>query len=285
MKVLFSFLLITICQLAVAQNPPAYAIYSSDGNMVTYDQVIESALASDVVFLGELHDNPISHWLQLRITKSLYAKKKKKLLLGAEMFESDNQLLINEYLDSTISEKNFEQEVRSWPNHKTDYKPLLDFAKDNELRFIATNIPRRYANLVYRKGLEGLKGLSDEAKSYIAPQPITVDLELSTYKSMLEMSMGHGGENLPKAQAAKDATMGHFIVTNRGKKDLFVHYNGAYHSDHKEGIVWYVEHYAPGTKVVTLTTVSQEDISSLAEDNKGKADYIICVPDDMTSTY
>ena len=271
-----------------AQERPAYRIFHADGREATYGDVLQKAEKADVFFFGELHNNPICHWLQLEMTQDLYAAKKGKLALGAEMFERDNQLLIDEYLSGQVTQKSFEEEVRLWKNYTTDYKPLLEFAKAQKIPFIGTNIPRRYANLVFRKGLTALDSLSADAKAYIAPLPIEVDLTLPSYKDMVAAMGGHGGpnsDNLPKSQASKDATMGYFIAQNLNKGHLFVHYNGTYHSDLKEGTVWYLKKYAPRTDVVTLASTEQKDISQLAPESKGKADFILVVPSNMTKTY
>lgn len=100
-----------------------------------------------MVFFGELHDNPVAHWLELEITKDIHTDKGKDLILAAEMFETDNQLIIDEYFSDIIKESSFEKEVRLWKNYQTDYKPLISFAKENGLRFVASNIPRRYASI------------------------------------------------------------------------------------------------------------------------------------------
>jgi len=96
---------------------------------------------------------------------------------------------------------------------------------------------------------------------------------------------GHGGENLPKAQALKDATMAHFILQYYKPGSLFIHYNGAYHSENREGIVWYLRKQQPALNIITITTVSQKDIFHLLKENVNKADFIICVDEDMTTTY
>lgn len=236
---------------------------------------------------GELHDNPISHWLQLELTKDLCKLKKDSLVLGAEMFESDNQLILDEYLSGMITTGRFEGEARLWPNYKTDYRPLVEFAKSNKLQFVATNVPKRYASLINSKGFEGLEELSDEAKKFIPPLPIAYDPELNCYKSMLEMDGGMGSHitpNFPKAQAIKDATMAHFLLQNWSPGKLFIHFNGAYHSDNFESMNWYLKRANPDLKIITITTVSQEEIKELLEENTGKADFTICVVDNMTSS-
>ncbi|MEZ4996873.1 MAG: ChaN family lipoprotein [Bacteroidales bacterium] len=140
---------------------------------------------------------------------------------------------------------NSEAEVKSVKNYKTDYKPLVEFARKNALPFIATNIPRRYASMVSRGGFEELDSLNAEAKRFIAPLPALTDPELKCYKDKLCTACPARGakpnENFPKAQAIKDATMAHFIAENLTDGKTFIHYNGSYHSDNYLGIIHYPE--------------------------------------------
>ena len=136
--------------LSFRADKPAYNLYDSEGKKVKYQKMIEEISAADVVFFGELHDNPIAHWLEYEVTADLHKLVSDRLILGAEMFEADNQLLLDEYLGSEYEADKFEAEVKLWKNYKTDYKPLVEFARKNALPFIATNIPRRYASMVSR---------------------------------------------------------------------------------------------------------------------------------------
>lgn len=281
------FILFAAFTFAAMTDKAAYRIFTKEGKPANYDNLLKTARSADIVLFGELHNNPIAHWLQLELTKDLYQTAAANLALGAEMFEADNQLLLNEYLAGQISQKSFEDEARLWKNYATDYKPLVEFAKTNNLPFIATNIPRRYASAVFTGGLEALGALSPEAQQYIAPLPINIDLTLPGYQAMLDMG-GHGGgnaENMPKAQAVKDATMAHFILKNLQKGKQFIHYNGAYHSNNYEGIVWYLRKQNPNLKIVTISCTEQPDVTALDEENKNTADFIICTPESMTKTH
>ncbi|MEQ8703635.1 MAG: ChaN family lipoprotein [Phaeodactylibacter sp.] len=282
------FFLFLIVASLTAQDKPAYRIFDKKGNPATFEDLLKDSRKSDIVFFGELHNNPIAHWLQYELTAALHESIKGELALGAEMFESDNQLLMDEYLSGTIKDKTFEEEARIWNNYATDYKPLVEFAKTNNLSFTATNIPRRYASLVFKGGFESLEDLQEIARSYIAPLPVKYDASLPGYQKMVEMMGGHGGgsENFPKAQAIKDATMAYFISQNLPEKGVFLHYNGSYHSDHYEGIFWYLKNdYAPKAKITTITTVEQSGLSALEAENTGVADYTIVIIDTMTKTY
>ncbi len=263
----------------------AYVLFNSKGEKASYDQLLVEAKKADVVLFGELHDNPMCHWLQRELTEDLLAEKKENLVLGAEMFEADDQIALNEYLAGRISDKTLKEEVKLWNNFPTDYKPLLDIAKTNKLRFIACNIPRRYANMVYLKGEKVLDSIDIEAKKWIAPFPIKYDANLKCYKDIYESAGGHGGDNLPKSQAYKDATMAHFILKNWSKGKLFIHYNGAYHSNNHQGIEWYLKQQNPNLKVFVISSAEQKDNSKLEEAAMGSGDFIICTPTTLTKTY
>ena len=201
------------------------------------------------------------------------------------MFEADDQIALTEYINGKHSDKTFKEEVKLWQNFKTDYKPLLDFAKNNHLEFIAANIPRRYANLVYNKGIEKLDSLDPEAKKWICPLPMKYDADLKCYKEIYEAAGGHGGQNLPKSQAIKDATMAFFIIKNWTKEKIFIHFNGTYHSNYHQGIEWYLKQENPKLKIITIAATSQLAIDTLALSTINLADFIICTPESMTKTY
>jgi len=261
----------------------AYIIYKYDGTEVTYEQMLRTLARQKVVLFGELHNNAIAHWLQYEVTADLH--KKRDLILGAEMFEADNQKPLSDYVRGRINYKELDSLARLWSNTRTDYLPLVKFAKANKLDFIATNIPRRYARMVHRKGFDVLETLTPQEKSWMAPLPMPFDSNLPTYQSIIKMMGDHGSPKLVMAQACKDATMAHFIAKNYKEGALFIHYNGAFHSDYYEGILWYLQKEMSGNRFATISTVEQEDIYTLEEKHLDKADYIICVDKDVTKTY
>ncbi|CAM3875691.1 ChaN family lipoprotein [Aquirufa aurantiipilula] len=269
--------------MLLAKDKPAYRLFNAQGKEVSYRKMIKQISQQDVVLIGELHNNPISHWLELEIIQSCFLHR--NLVLGAEMFEQDNQGALSAYLAGKISAKGLDSTARLWRNYKTDYAPLVNFAKENHLKFIASNVPRKYASMVSKGGFEALNQLSLEEKSWMAPLPIPYDANLPGYQKMITMMPGHATPNMPKAQALKDATMAHFILKNWEENQLFIHVNGSYHSENYEGISWYLKLTKPNIKIATIATVSQKDITQLSQENRKIADYIICVEDDMTTTY
>jgi uncharacterized iron-regulated protein len=263
-----------------------FKVYEKGGTDLDTKSIVEKIKNADVILFGELHDNSLDHWLELRLEKEMFKEFGANLLIGSEMFEADTQIMIDEYFAGLYPSKNFEEEAKVWKNYPTDYKPILEFARQNKIKYIGTNIPRRYAAFVSRHGLDKLQELSDDAKKYIAPLPIPFDSTLSSYKQISLMPM-HSKDlkYMAQAQAVKDATMAHFILQNWKAGKKFLHFNGAYHSDDFQGIMWYLKKYNPDIKVVTITTVEAQNPDSLNNGDKNKADYIIVIPDDMTKTF
>jgi len=299
-------LLFGLLALSFRPDKPAYRLYDAKTKAVSYNQLLRRAADADVVLFGELHNNPICHWLELQLAKDLAEQKKGQFVLGAEMFETDNQTALSDYVQGRSSDKEFAAQARLWPNYDTDYKPLTTLAREQKLPFIATNIPRRYATLVARNGLSALDTLSAATKRLIAPLPLTVDLTRPGYKAMMDMmgGSGHGSGGTPnphsgttdmsanfaRAQAIKDATMAYFILQNRKPGQTLLHINGDYHSKNFDGIVGYLRDMAgPSLKILTISSVDVPDPERPKADSETTlsqlADFVIAIPADMTKTY
>ena len=328
-----------------AKSIQAYQIFDAQGKKVSYEQFLKaitvklqkSAPQPSVVLFGELHDNPIVHWLQYQTTSDLF-RVTPFMVLGAEMFETDQQAALNEYLNPTDTSAKtstvvtpmgavmggdpaydkFKKSTKLWPNFYTDYKPLVDFAKEHQMPFIATNIPRKYASLVYRGGFAALDTLPAEKKALFPTMPVAYDSSLGCYAEIFKATGGHGGQNLPKSQAVKDATMAWKIYQNlpsahygeqvmevsnsktspRVNPMVFIHYNGSFHSDNHESIEWYLRQeeksaaavqmrttMMPPMTIITISARMQDDVTQLETDNKGAGDFIIVTPNNMNRTH
>jgi uncharacterized iron-regulated protein len=284
MRILLFSLSFLFISLSFSQKEQAFVIYKSNGKKASYKQMKALALENQLVFFGEFHDNPISHWLEFELMLDLFAQHQSNLVLSFEMFEQDQQAILNDYLNGKLSDKLFKDSCRLWPNYETDYKPLLDFAKEKQLKVIAANIQRKYASLLFKKGRAALDTLSPLIKSQMAAVDFPVDTTLSQYQVVKEMG-AHMGANMVEAQAIKDATMAKFILAAMKNETRILHFNGAFHTDFKQGILWYIWKEKPEAKIMTISTVTQSNIYKLEKENSGKADFIICVPETMTRTH
>lgn len=290
MKNIFIAILLMSFGFAESQNFKTYQFYNIKGKEVKTDKLINELEEYDIVFFGENHNSSVNHWLQLKVTQALYEKKKGQIILGAEMFERDNQSQLNQYLSGKFDAKTLKDSARLWNNYATDYKPLVDFAKNKKLNFIATNIPRKYASQTSKEGLESLNKLSEKEKTYIAQLPIKVTLDTPGYTEMKAM-MGEHAEgtkvmNFISAQATKDATMAESILKNWQAGKTFIHYNGNYHSKEFGGIYWYIKQKNPNLKMAVISVFESEDPElKIPEKDYIPTNFNLIIPSDMTKTF
>src|SRR3989338_5868311 len=251
--VLITFLLASTHLLA--QSPQAYQWFTGSGKPVSFEKVVKALLPADAVFFGELHDDPIAHWMQNLLAQELFVKHGADFKLGAEMFERNQQAAVNRFLSGEWNEKTLQDSSKMWSNFSSDYLPLLTYARDNKIPYIATNIPRTYASRVFKKEL-----------------------------IKMGKEMHASGLNFALSQAIKDATMAYSMVENWEEGTHFLHLNGSYHSDFHQSIVWYLQQSKPQVKVITISTVTQGDLKKLEKEYLQKADFILVVPNGMTRT-
>jgi Uncharacterized iron-regulated protein len=238
-----------------------YRIYDAQGNPAALESIIDSLKDTDVLFLGEQHDDAVAHHLQNEIFRRAFERYggERKMALSLEMFERDVQIIVDEYLRGLITESHFLASSRPWGNYKTDYRPLVEFAKEKNLPVIAANAPRRYVNMVSRGGRDSLNALSAEARRWLAPLPFARASE--TYAKKFNALMGGSSEasmglnNILESQTLWDATMAFSIseYLKKTKNPLVVHLNGAFHTENRLGTP---EHLAKYSKKVRFTVVT-----------------------------
>jgi uncharacterized iron-regulated protein len=287
MKTYIIGVLILISLSIQAQVLPAYHIYNQKGKTSNFGKMVKELAKYDIVLFGEYHNSSIVHWLQLKTTEELYQRAGANLQLGAEMFERDNQEAINRYLAGETDDKKLAEEARLWKNHTTDYKPLLDFAKKHKLKMVATNVPRRYASTVAKKGQDSLLLESHEIP-WVVRLPYEVTLETPGYEEMRKMMGDHAGSramNFVAAQAIKDATMAESILNEWSPRNLFLHYHGDFHSKQYGGIYWYLKKAKPDLKIAVISLAESEDSGLGLPSDFIKTEFNIVVPKDMTKTY
>jgi uncharacterized iron-regulated protein len=278
--------------LASSQNLLAdhYKIYSnSKQKLITLDDITADMANADVLFFGEEHNDSTGHYMEYILFKKISDKYPGKIALSMEMFETDCQLVLDEYLSGLIREKNFITEARAWHNYK-DYRPLIEFAKETHIPVIAANAPARYTNMVNRLGLNSLEQLSAAARSYLPPLPIDTATG-AYYEKFSQVMGGHGsmaGMQLFQAQNLWDATMGwsiaRFFKSHNGYKILQI--NGGFHSEEKLGAAAQLKRYAPKIKILNIALYSDDsfdnpDWSKFAKDG----DYIILTDPKLPKTF
>ncbi len=167
-----------------AYTPGAYRVWTGAGEPARLEDVVAAMGAVDVVFIGESHDDPTGHMLEAELLERATERygagapdprgrddAGRAVALSLEFFERDVQLVVDEYLAGLITESAFTDASRPWSRYETDYRPLMEYAREQGLDVVAANAPRRYVTRVTREGRESLAALPDAAKAFLPPLP------------------------------------------------------------------------------------------------------------------
>jgi uncharacterized iron-regulated protein len=215
------------------------------------------------------------------------------VILSLEMFERDVQGALDDYLAGRIAEKDFLARSRPWDRYATDYRRMVELAKERRWRVVASNVPRSLASAVGRRGLAALDTLPPNDRANAARENVCPadDYRLRFLESMRSHSPGASpsaaADSLPTAmaerfylaQCVKDETMAESIVNARlagPRNAIVVHYDGAFHSDYAQGTASRVARRQPGWRIAVVTAIPVADpaVAPIVT-QRGKADFVI----------
>jgi uncharacterized iron-regulated protein len=278
----FTFLML-LCLPALTMAQSNYKIYNTATQKpATLDDIINDMAKADVLFYGEEHNDSVGHAIELALFTKLVEKHQSKAALSLEMFETDTQPILNEYLANLIREKNFISDARAWNNYK-DYRPMVELAKQKHLPVIAANAPGRYTNRVTRLTLKSLDQLDALAKTYLPPLPIDTATG-AYYDKFVNIMGGHanmGGMNIYQSQNLWDATMAWSIAkyfkAHAGSKIMQM--NGGFHSEDKLGAAAQLKKYAPDARVINVAAFADEKFSEVDWSKYSKSNNYIIITD------
>lgn len=236
---MFRYIFLSIAfTISVACHSQKFTVYTAATMQpISVDSAALSLSTANVIFFGEQHDDSLTHVAENEFLQALYKIRQGDLALSLEMFETDGQVALNEYLNGFINEDRLITDARGWGNYK-DYRPMVEFAKQHKFPVIAANAPRRYVNLVARRGMNSLDSLSKEAKGWLPPLPYDT-LSGAYHEKFMKLMGGHGSSNIYYSQSLWDASMSYsiyrFLKQKKNRKKLVYHVCGSFHSDGKMG--------------------------------------------------
>lgn len=243
-----------------------YQLATPKGERISIQNLPVDIENADVILIGEWHTHAGIHRFQTDLLKQM-VENGHPIALSMEQFARDAQPVLDEYLAGEIGEQYLIQKANAWPNYESDYRPLVEFAKGQQLPIIAANAPKPIVRCIGRVGIDYIERLTPDQRQWIAAEINTQD---SPYKSTFMASMHHGNpaqnENQFAAQVTWDETMAESIVrylrTNPERKVL--HIAGMFHTQQGLGTAASILRRNPNLKVVIITPVG--DITTQSDD-------------------
>ena len=274
-------------QTPLPDSVPHRVYDAQAGRWTDFGALVDSVAAADVAFVGEQHDDPATHRLQHALLEAL-AGRGERVVVGLEMFEPDVQPLLDRYLAGDTTEEAFLAGSRPWPRYATDYRPLVELARSRGWPVVAGNVPRRIAAGVSRAGLDTLAALPEAERAWAAAER---ECPRDAYHALFaEQMQAHpmpgtaeeqsaAVDRFYAAQCLKDETMAESVVRSlerHGPGALVVHFNGAFHTDRRLGIVPRVQRRAPSARVVVVSAVPVADLDRVdPAEFRDRGDFVL----------
>lgn len=301
----------------------AYRVFTGAGEPASLEDIVAAMADHDVVFIGEAHDDPTGHMLEAELLERARAAygtggsddsaaapsddapgvgAARTVALSLEFFERDVQLVVDEYLAGLITESAFRAASRPWDRYETDYRPLIELAKEHGLDVIAANAPRRYVSRVTRHGRASLDDLSADARETLPPLPYgepSAEYRDQWIRVMAEVMEREGTKcGIPVAdsaavapvgthsgmgsqlasQALWDATMAWWIAQylESHPDALVLHMVGGFHVARGTGTPEHLTAYRPDTEPMIVMLRPVEDIAAFEPAPDGQwGDFVI----------
>ena len=296
-----------VCSLVVfgelatvaAQGPAAATVASAYVPQRVYDtrratfadfEMMTADLArADVILIGEQHDDPNTHRLELAVLEGL-ARRNVAVTLSLEMFERDVQGSVDTYISGSSGEDEFLKQARPWPRYATDYRPLVEFARARRWPVVAANVPRRIAADVAKAGKPAVDSLNATDRSLAAAElQCPHDAYFDRFAEQMGGHQSSSGSSAADttteryywAQCVKDETMAESIASAFTKLDgrpgVVVHMTGSFHSDFGDGTGERVRRRLAGRRVVTVSIMPVENLDSIVpqSSDQKRADYLV----------
>ena len=260
----------------------------SSGEAVNWDELMTRVTESDVIMIGENHDDPEAHAFQLAvINASLDIDPDTVICL--EMLERNEQAIIDEWMSGTINTEEFIQQTSSanWGGKGSwdfFYQPMLDAARNRGGSIQAANAPRPLVTSARVEGFESIRALSDEERTHVE---IPTVLEGSAYYDRFAREMRENHEergfeisdeqiaNVFRAQATWDATMARSVdealESSPARAILII---GRFHTDFDGGTILEFQARRPKARILAVSCVPSQDMT-FDEKDRDRADIIV----------
>jgi uncharacterized iron-regulated protein len=289
------------------KSAPHFRVFRKDGTTASLDDVVAAFDGAEVVLMGEAHDDPVAHQLELYMLiradqRSRDGGGTRRVVLSLEQFERDAQLALDEYTAGLIREQDMLMDARPWGNYAVDYRALVEYSKAAQLRVVAANVPRRYVSAAGTKGL-GFLATDLDARGKALLPPLPLPSVSADYRAHFEWAHGTPAATVAEGGAAPaaegggcpyiglnaqqdtlldpimlwDSGMAHAIrAESRGAETLVLHVCGSFHSEFKLGIVEFLEHYGQDrSKVLSVTIYPEEKLEFDPVRHTNAGDWVI----------
>ena len=291
---------VSVSEVAIHVRTDMHIYTPENGEVSSWSKLMVAIDSADIVLLGELHDHAVGHAVQLAVVVDVMDTYPQSVL-ALEMLERDEQILVDDFMESVIDAKAFASKTHSnnWGgigSWAAWYQPIIDAVKDRGGSVVAANAPRRYVRLAGARGYARLDALPNERRVFVDyPKHLSSGRYRQRFWELgsqddsgekAEIDVSTIDPNDPKLPAFRsmqvwDATMAQSVVSARpsisNKVLLLV---GQFHVEYDGGIVQEIRARMPSASIVVVSVQREiPDEDWMGNNTKGNrppiADFMI----------
>lgn len=117
-------------------------LHMPTGLYVEQEQMLRAVTDHQIVYVGETHDNPASHRLQLQVLQAMAKRYPGQVALGMEMFTPKQQAALDRWVAGELDEASFLREAtwfETWGGDFGLYREIMEFCRDNDISVVGLN--------------------------------------------------------------------------------------------------------------------------------------------------
>lgn len=265
---------------------------------IDWDSLLARLAVADIVVIGERHNDVAGHQLKAELIRDLL-QNNANLAVAMEMFERDEQGIVDLYLDGKISKEALVKVTgsASWGGGTNTwdawYQPIVDAVRAHHSEgavLIAANSVRAFVTLARLEGFGVLEDLRDGGnQTFVVPD---LGIDDSAYRQrfvdlMSPKPHATNGSDAPprhaaamdpaaffRAQQVWDASMADAVVRAAKQERQVVLIAGDFHVAFEGGTLLRIRHRLPAASIVSLSIVPF-DGDTLSPDDHRRADFVV----------
>ena len=241
-------------------------VQPADSTRLSPLQLMTALLHTDVILLGEKHDNPDHHALQTWVLRQVIRAGRRPDVVF-EMMTEDQQAVVERYErqqpeDAMLLGKALAWESSGWPAW-TQYQPLADLAVRHGLPIIAGNLERELIKNIQRFGFFAIPGTRRTRLGLNTS--MTEDLFTIMQQDMKPTHCQEPSAlqliRMVLVQHARDAVMAEHLTRTLSRPDTdgAVLIAGSWHTRTDYGVPMHVQRMTPEAMVHSLAFIEVDD--------------------------
>lgn len=212
-KMLFIMMLMLLFSGSEGGSDTQMVLRVHDKKVISFSQMMKEMKKTDIVVVGEVHNDSDHHRKQLAVIMALH-EEDVPMAVGLEMFRSSYQPVLDAWVKGELpSDKFLRAYYDNWGLPWPLYQDIFEYAREHQIHLVGLNVPKSITEKVAK---QGFASLTTEERGLLPPGiSCNVDARYREFVKRAYLSHpSHGRqfEHFCEAQMVWDKSMAWHVV-------------------------------------------------------------------------